>query len=183
MAKPYTELTEDLVAFITAQPMFFVATAPAEGRINVSPKGLEGTFRVLEPRRVAFLNITGSGNETAAHLRESERITLMFCSFSAKPMILRLYGTGRAVHHRDDDWAALESLFPDYPAKRQIIVVEVTSIISSCGFGVPLTDMQGQRSLLPDWANRKGEDGIRDYWREKNAISFDGRPTGLLDSE
>lgn len=181
MAKPHAEITEDLAAFITAQPMFFVATAPADGRINASPKGLDGCFRILDPHRVAFLNITGSGNETAAHLRENGRITLMFCSFAAKPMILRLYGTGRAVHHRDAEWAALDPLFPDYPAKRQIVVVDVTSIISSCGFGVPLMKPLGQRSLLPDWASRKGEDGIRDYWREKNLVSFDGLPTGLLE--
>lgn len=181
MAKAHTEITEDLAAFIIAQPMFFVATAPADGRINISPKGLDGSFRILDPRRVAFLNITGSGNETAAHLLENGRITLMFCSFSAKPMILRLYGSGRAVHPRDDQWAALEPLFHDYPAKRQIIVVDVTSIISSCGSGVPMMESRGQRTLLPDWASRKGEAGIRDYWREKNAVSFDGLPTGLLD--
>ena len=117
----------------------------------------------------------------AAFLRQNGRITLMFCSFAAKPMILRLYGTGRAVHRRDAAWAELEPLFPDYPAKRQIVVVEVTSIISSCG-GVPLMEPLGQRSLLP-WANRKGEDGIRDYWQEKNLVSFDGLLTGLLEMD
>lgn len=183
MAKHHDSITDDLAAFIQAQPMFFVATAPLDGRINLSPKGLDGCFRILGPHRVAFLNVTGSGNETAAHLRQDSRITLMFCSFTKKAMILRLYGQGRAVHHRDADWAALDAHFPGYPAKRQIVEVAVTSVITSCGFGVPMMDLAGQRPTLPDWAERKGEDGIREYWREKNLTSFDGLPTGLLDGE
>lgn len=180
MAKPHSEITPELAAFITAQPMFFVATAPAEGRINVSPKGLDGTFRILGPNRVAFLNHVGSGNETAAHLLQNGRITLMFCSFTDKPMILRLYGTGRAVHKRDAEWADLAPLFPALPATRQFIVADITSIISSCGEGVPMMDLVGQRSSLPDWARRKGEDGMLEYQRQKNVRSFDGLPTGLF---
>jgi predicted pyridoxine 5'-phosphate oxidase superfamily flavin-nucleotide-binding protein len=183
MAKPHSEITPELAAFITAQPMFFVATAPDEGRINVSPKGLDGTFRILGPHKVAFLNITGSGNETAAHLRQNGRITLMFCSFTARPLILRLYGTGRAVHQRDAEWAELEPMFADLPAKRQFVVVDVTSIIASCGEGVPMMDLVGQRSGLPDWARSKGEDGMRDYQRQNNVRSFDGLPTGLFEDE
>ncbi|HYH17921.1 MAG TPA: pyridoxamine 5'-phosphate oxidase family protein [Azospirillum sp.] len=183
MAKHHDSVTEELAEFILAQPMFFVATAPDEGRINLSPKGLDGSFRILGPHRVAFLNVTGSGNETAAHLRQNPRITLMFCSFTRKPMILRLYGQGRAVHRRDADWVELEARFPERPGKRQIVVVEVASIITSCGFGVPMMDLVGQRPTLPEWAERKGEDGIQAYWREKNTTSFDGLPTGLLDGE
>lgn len=181
MAKFFPAIDDDHAAFIKAQPMFFVATAPDEGRINLSPKGLEGCFAILGPNRVAFLNITGSGNETAAHLRQNGRITLMFCAFAGNPKILRLYGRGRAVHPRDAEWAELQGLFADHPAKRQVIVVEVDSVNTSCGFGVPLMDYVGQRPTLPDWANRKGEDGIRQYWRDRNAVSFDGLETGLLE--
>jgi predicted pyridoxine 5'-phosphate oxidase superfamily flavin-nucleotide-binding protein len=183
MAKHHPRITEELAAFIAAQPMFFVATAPDEGRINLSPKGLDGCFRVLGPDRVAWLNMTGSGNESAAHLRQNGRITLMFCAFAGTPMILRLYGTGRVLHRRDADWAALDPLFPPLAGKRQIVVVEVTSVITSCGFAVPRMDLVEQRPTLPEWAERKGEDGIRQYWRDRNTVSFDGLPTGLLDGE
>ncbi|MCW2244870.1 putative pyridoxine 5'-phosphate oxidase superfamily flavin-nucleotide-binding protein [Azospirillum fermentarium] len=181
MAKHHDSITPDLADFIAAQPMFFIATAADEGRVNLSPKGLDGSFAVLDPRRVAFLNLTGSGNETAAHLRLNPRITVMFCSFTAKPLILRLYGTARAVHARDADWADLDRLFPAYAGKRQIVVVEVDDIISSCGFGVPRMAMEEQRPTLPDWAAKKGDDGIRAYWRDKNSVSFDGLPTGILE--
>lgn len=181
MAKHHDSITADLADFIAAQPMFFVATAPDEGRINLSPKGLDGTFLVLGSHRVAFLNLTGSGNETAAHLRQNDRITLMFCSFGPKPLILRLYGNGRALHRRDAGWAELAPRFAPLPGKRQIVVVEVTSVITSCGFAVPLMEMAGQRPMLSEWAERKGSDGIEAYWREKNATSFDGLPTGVVD--
>ena len=174
-------MTQELAEFILRQPMFFVGTAARGGRVNISPKGLDGSFRILDPHRVAFLNLTGSGNETAAHLRLDNRITLMMCSFHAQPLILRLYGKGTAFHGRDPQWAELDRHFPNYPAKRQIVVVEVTDIITSCVFGVPMMDLVGQRPTLPDWAERKGEDGIRQYWREKNTLSFDGDPTGILD--
>jgi len=180
MAKPYDHITDELAEFILAQPIFFVATAPDEGRINLSPKGLDGTFRILGPNRVAFLNLTGSGNETAAHLLRDPRITLMFCGFGERAWIVRLYGKGRAIHHRDAEWAALDALFPAYPGKRQIVVVEVDSAMGSCGFGVPRMTLDGQRPTLVDWAERKGEAGIHDYWREKNAVSFDGLPTGVV---
>ena len=183
MAKWHDTITADLAEFIQAQPMFFVATAPDEGRINLSPKGLNGSFRILGECRVAFLNLTGSGNETAAHLRQNGRITLMFCSFGHTPLILRLYGTGRAVHPRDGDWAEMDAAFPAYPGKRQIVAVEVTSVVTSCGFGVPRMELAGQRETLVDWAERKWAEGVEAYWREKNALSFDGLPTGLFDGD
>lgn len=183
MAKHNDHISDDHSAFIARQPMFFIATAMADGRINLSPKGLDGTLRVLGPNRVAFLNLTGSGNEIAPHLARDGRITLMFCSFDDQPLILRLYGRGRALHQRDAEWADFEPLFPDLAGKRQIVVVEVESTISSCGFGVPRMDLVEQRSLLPEWAAKKGEDGIRDYWRQKNRISFDGHDTGLLPAD
>ena len=180
VAKHHEFITEDLATFIAAQPMFFVATAADQGRINLSPKGLDGTLTVLGPRRVAFLNLTGSGNETAAHLSENDRITLMFCSFGPKPIVLRLYGSGRAIHPRDAEWDDLDRLFAPLPGKRQIILIDVTSVITSCGFGVPLMELAGQRETLVEWAEAKGDEGIRTYWRERNAASFDDLPTGIL---
>ena len=181
MAKPHDSITPDLAAFIAAQPMFFIATAPDEGRINLSPKGIDGCFAVLGPHRVAFLNLTGSGNETAAHLKQNDRITLMFCSFGPKPMILRLYGHARAIHRRDPEWAEFAPRFAPLPGKRQIMVVEVSSVISSCGFAVPHMEVRAQRTMLTDWADKKGEDGIEAYWRERNTVSFDGFPTDILE--
>ncbi len=180
MAKPFDRITDELAEFILRQPMFFVATATPEGRINLSPKGLDGCLQILTPNRVAFLNLTGSGNETATHLRRDGRITLMFCSFDAKPLVLRLYGAGRAIHQRDAEWAELAALFPAYPAVRQIIAIDVSGAMTSCGFGVPRMELAEQREALVEWAESKGEAGIRDYWREKNLVSFDGWPTGLL---
>lgn len=179
MAKFTPSITDEHAAFIARQPMFFVATAPDQGRINMSPKGLEGCFAVLGPNRVAFLNLTGSGNETAAHLLQNSRITVMFCAFEGKPKILRLYGTGRAVHPRDDDWAELAGLFAPQDGARQIVVVEVASVNSSCGFAVPLMDYVGQRTMLPEWVERKGAAGLEQYRQDRNAISFDGLPTGI----
>jgi len=180
MAKWHEEIGEKLRDFILAQRMFFVATAGPEGRVNLSPKGLDGTFAVLGPRRVAFLNLTGSGNETAAHLRLNNRITLMFCAFSGQPNIVRLYGTGKAIGVGGHGWDDLSRLFGDLPGKRQIIDVAVDEVVTSCGFGVPLMDFAGQRETLVKWAENKGDEGVRAYWRDKNALSFDGLPTGVL---
>lgn len=181
MAKFVPSISDDHAEFIRAQPMFFVATAPVEGRINISPKGLDGCFAILGPNRVAFLNLTGSGNETAAHLRQNGRITLMFCAFDGQPKILRLYGTGRALHPRDGEWAEFIGLFAPHASARQIVIVEVESVNSSCGFGVPLMELRGQRTLMSEWAERKGPEGLEQYRRDRNAVSFDGLPTGILE--
>jgi predicted pyridoxine 5'-phosphate oxidase superfamily flavin-nucleotide-binding protein len=183
MAQRDEGIDENLRAFIEAQPLFFVATAGAHGRVNLSPKGLDGTFAVLAPNRVAFLNLTGSGNETAAHLRLSDRITMMFCAFAGPPKILRLYGRGRAIRPGADGWNELQKNFADLPGKRQIIVVDIDEVMTSCGFGVPRMDLSGQRETLVEWAERKGDDGIRNYWRDRNALSFDGNPTGVLEDD
>ncbi|MDI9847957.1 pyridoxamine 5'-phosphate oxidase family protein [Rhodoblastus sp. 17X3] len=181
MAKRHDEIDANLKDFIDAQKIFFVATAGPGGRVNLSPKGLDGTFAVIGPRRVAFLNLTGSGNETAAHLRLNDRITLMFCAFTGAPNLLRLYGKGRTVGAGRPGFDELAGHFADLPGARQIVDVAVEDIITSCGFGVPLMEFAGQRDTLVKWAEKKGEDGISAYWREKNALSFDGLPTGLLD--
>ena len=180
MAKFYPSITEEHAAFLADQPLFFVASAAPEGRVNLSPKGLDG-LRVLGPNRVAYLDLTGSGNETMAHLKVDPRITIMVCNFVQPPKIMRLFGTGRSVRPVDPDWAGLKAHFPDLPGMRQIVDVAVAEVQTSCGFGVPLMDLVGQRDTLLESARKKGPEGIRAYWAEKNAKSIDGLETGILD--
>lgn len=180
MAQFFDDISPERASFIAAQKMFFVATAPApdKGRVNVSPKGMD-TFRVLGPNRVAYLDVTGSANETAAHLRDNGRITLMFCAFEGKPLILRLYGTGQVVTAADAAWPDMLALFPPRESPRQVFDIAVTAVQTSCGEGVPLYDYRGDRGGLDDWARAKGPKGMADYWRAKNLTSIDGLPTGL----
>lgn len=169
----YDSIEPQLVDFIARQHMFFVATAAPTGRVNVSPKGLD-SFRVLGPNTVAWLNGTGSGNETAAHLGLLNRMTLMFCAVQGKPWILRLYGTARMVQPPDPEWDDLIGLFPPMAGARQVFVVDVEQCQTSCGFGVPLYEFTGQRDLMPKWATTKGPGGVAAYQRTKNATSIDG---------
>jgi hypothetical protein len=179
MAKFVPSLTAAHLAFIAEQKIYFVASAPHTGRVNLSPKGMD-TFRVLSPTRVGYLDVTGSGNETAAHLLENGRVTLMMCSFTASPLIFRIYGRGRAIHPGDTDWTQLRPLFgPPLAGERQLIVVEIDSIQTSCGFGVPFFAYVGERSTLVDYAEKKGPAGMAAYRAEKNQRSIDGLPTGL----
>jgi hypothetical protein len=180
MAKTHPLITDHLRAFIEKQQMFFVASAPlaADGHVNMSPKGMD-CFRVLGPMSVAYLDWTGSGNETSAHLLENGRITFMFCAFDGPPNILRLYGTGTTALPGSDTWNALIDLFPASASARQIIVAEIERVQTSCGFGVPLYAYQGQRDQMERWADSKGEDGIIAYREEKNRVSIDGLPTAL----
>jgi hypothetical protein len=180
MGKIAPEITDELQGFIARQPVFFVATAPLspDGHVNLSPKGLD-TFVVLSPTRVAYLDLTGSGNETSAHLLENGRITFMFCSFSGPPRILRLYGRGHTVLPGDASWSALRARFRDYPGVRQIIVATIDRVQTSCGFGVPLMQHQGPRDTLLRWADSKGPSGLTSYRAEKNSSSIDGLPTPL----
>lgn len=172
-------LTPPLRDFIAKQHMFFTATAPREGgRINLSPKGVD-TFRVLSDSEVAYLDLTGSGNETAAHTLENGRLTIMFCSFDAKPLILRLYGRGSAIRPHHPRWPELISNFTPVPGQRQIIHLHIESVQTSCGFGVPLYDYRGERETLVQWCEKKGEAAIAEYIRTKNAVSIDGLPTGI----
>ncbi|MES2694978.1 MAG: pyridoxamine 5'-phosphate oxidase family protein [Verrucomicrobiota bacterium] len=182
MAKFFTELSAAHREFIAAQKMYFTASAPHSGRVNLSPKGLD-TFRVLSSSRVGYLDATGSGSETSAHLAENGRLTLMFCAFEGAPLILRLYCRGRAVRPRDAEWTQLRPLFgPPLPGERQLIIGEVESVQTSCGFAVPLYEFQADRPTLIDWAERKGPEGVAAYRAEKNRRSIDGLPTGLIDS-
>ncbi len=177
MGRIYDEIDERLAAFIEGQPVFFVATAPSsdDGHVNLSPKGLE-TFAVLGPRRVAYLDLTGSGVETIAHLRENGRICLLFCAFTGAPKLLRLHGHAHAVLRDDDRFDELAARFPPFEAARAVIDVEVSRIADSCGYGVPLMSYEGPRPTLLAWADRKGPDGIEAYQRERNAESIDGLP-------
>jgi len=176
MGKIFESITPDLQAFIEAQPLFFVATAPLsnEGHVNLSPKGLD-CLRVLSPRRVAYIDLTGSGNETAAQLTENGRITFMFCAFAGAPRILRLYGTGAVVLPESPQWTELVGHFSVYPGARQLITAEITRVQTSCGYGVPLMDFVRQRDTMLRWAEAKGDE-LPLYRQEKNARSIDGLP-------
>jgi hypothetical protein len=180
MAKFYDELDDFLTGFIAEQKIFFTASAPANGRLNLSPKGMD-TFRVLNNTQIAYMNLTGSGNETAAHLAENGRLTIMFCSFSEKPLILRLYGTGKAIHPRDAAWTELAPLFTKSPGNRQIILMNIESVQTSCGFAVPFYEYQGERDKLTRWTEHQGHEGVQAYWEKRNQVSIDGQPTFLLE--
>lgn len=178
MAKLHENITDDLQEWIKAQHLFFVASAPlsAEGHVNVSPKG-QDCLRILSSTKVAYLDLTGSGNETSAHLHENGRITFMFCAFQGPPRILRLYGTGHTVLPDMPEWDELIGLFNPMPGMRQIIVAEIDRVQTSCGFSVPLYDYVEERDTLIKWAEVKGDDGLVAYRQEKNLQSIDGLPT------
>lgn len=180
MAKVFDCITDELQRFIAKQHMFFVATAPlsATGHVNLSPKGLD-SFRILSPNRVAYLDFTGSGNETSAHLHENGRITLMFCAFQGAPLILRLYGQGQTILPHSTEWNSLIERFSVMPGARQLVVADIDRVQTSCGSGVPLYDYQAQRQVMLQWAEKKGPDGLQKYHQQKNQVSIDGLPTPL----
>jgi len=180
MGKSFAALTSEHQAFIEAQPMFFVATAAREGRVNLSPKGLDA-LRVLAPDRVIWLNLTGSGNETAAHLLDTPRMTLMFCAFAGPPMIMRLYGTARILHPGSSEGAQLATHFPAYPATRQIFDLTIDLVHTACGMGVPVMDYREPRAetqLVP-YFERLGPERTVQYQKLKNRQSLDGLPTDI----
>jgi len=176
----FTQIDENHKQFILEQKMFFVATAAPRGRVNVAPKGMD-TLRVLEPDRIVWLSLTGAENETAAHLPESSRMTMMWCSFVRKPTILRAYGSASIVHPKDPQWHGLSKLFPSIPGTRQIFDLHIDFVLTSCGFGVPLYEFVGERDTLRRWAERKGEEGLRKFWADYNQLSIDGKPTAIVD--
>lgn len=183
MAKMFSGIEPPLREFIERQHIFFTASATAGSRINLSPKGSD-SLRVIGPNLVAYLDQTGSGNEAAAHLRADGRLTIMFCAFEGAPMILRLYGRGRSLPQGTDEYAKLLATAfggDEPPGARQIVVLDVELVQTSCGYSVPLYDYKQERLVLKNWALRKGKNGIRDYWREKNTASIDGLPTGMLE--
>lgn len=181
MAKQFPALDPAHQAFIEEQHLFFCATAADEGRVNVSPKDA-ASLKVLGPNRIIWRNLTGSGNETAAHLARINRMTLMWCSFTARPLILRSYGSARTVHPRDADFDTLNAHFPPSIAARQIYDVAIDLVQTSCGYNVPFFDHQGPRDTLEKWTENKGVEGIEDYWENQNQKSIDALPTGILDN-
>jgi hypothetical protein len=181
MSKTLEAMTPELQAWIAVQHLFFVATAPLarDGHINCSPKGLD-TFRILDPQTVAYLDVTGSGAETIAHVRENGRILFMFCAFAGAPRIIRLHGAGDIVLPGSADWDAIYPSFTAHPSARSIVRATITRISESCGFGVPLFEFKEPRSSLTRWAESKGAEGVHTYQQQKNRRSIDNLPA--LDS-
>lgn len=177
MAKQYEALLPEQVEFIEEQAVFFVATAAAEARINLSPKGMDSLV-VQDPRTLLWLNLTGSGNETAAHVLADGRMTLMWCSFAGKPGILRVYGQARVFHVDDPGFVERAAALPDLPAARQIFELSLDLVQFSCGFGVPRMELLGTRETLQIHGAKKSPEQLRAYWRDKNQRSIDGLPTG-----
>ena len=177
MGKVYDEITPELANWLGRQQVFFVATAPlaADGLVNCSPKGMD-TFRILGPREVAYLDLTGSGIEVIAHLRENGRVVFMFCAFAGPPKIVRLHGTGEVVTREAPGYERLRALFPDYPGARAVVRAGLTRISDSCGYAVPHYDFAGGRDALVRWAESQGTEGLAHYRREKNVRSLDDLP-------
>lgn len=185
MGKQFERIEPAHRDFIEKQRIFFNASATAEGRVNVSPRD-GAALRVLNANHLIYLDKTGSGNETAAHLLADGRLTLMFCAFEGAPMVLRLYGHGRILRRGGAEYAALlasEFNSAEPPGARQMVLLQVETVMTSCGYGVPLFEYVGERTQLTRWAESKGEEGLEDYWRQKNLKSIDGLPTGLLEEE
>jgi hypothetical protein len=179
MGQQFTEISAKLKRFIEQQKIFFVGTATEDSRVNISPKGMD-SLKVLNGNRVIWLNVTGSGNETAAHIQRLPRMTIMFAAFEGNPMILRLYGEAKVIHADDPEWQALYSQFDPIPGARQIFDVTVDLVQTSCGMAVPLFDYVEDRNQLKNWATKKGEEGIKQYWEQKNQLSLDGEPTYIV---
>lgn len=180
MGQQFPALADKHIQFIKQQKLYFVGTALAEGRVNISPKGMD-SLQVLGPNRVIWLNVTGSGNETAAHIQQNPRMTVMFCAFEGKPLILRLYGHAQVIHHNDTQWPQLYPLFKPLPGARQIFDLSIDMVQTSCGMAVPYFVYQDDRELLTDWAKNKGDDGLQRYWQVKNQSSIDGFATHIVD--
>lgn len=180
MGQKYTELSDKHIEFIKDQKIYFVGTAAETGSVNLSPKG-DDSLRVLNANTIAWLNLTGSGNESASHILKNSRMTIMFCAFDGKPLILRTYGQARMLHRGDAEWAKYIDLFPTSVASRQIFILDISMVQSSCGMSVPYFDYQEDRELLADWSERKGEKGIEDYWINKNQQSIDGFESKIVE--
>jgi hypothetical protein len=181
MANITESLKEKDIEFIHAQKMFFVSTSPKEGKINLSPKGLDDTFKIINSHKVLWLNYYGSGNETAAHLLEDDRMTIMFCAFEGKPNILRLYCKARAIQEKDSQWEDYIAHFPISRAARQVFEINIENVNRSCGMGVPLYDFVGQRPDLNTYFDKRTKEDYTNYMKKHNQISFDGKPTKLFD--
>ena len=180
MGQQFSEISDKLKSFIEQQHVFFVATAASDGQVNLSPKGMD-SLRVLDKHRVVWLNVTGSGNETAAHVQANSRMTIMFTAFEGDPLILRLYGQANCIHQGDPEWNWMASMLPDLPGARQIFDLRIDLVQTSCGMAVPFLNYVGERDQLRNWASKKGQSGIRDYWQKNNKVSLDGKPTHIME--
>lgn len=180
MAKQFDSIEKPHQKFIEAQHLFFTGSAGPEGRVNISPKGMD-SLRILGPNRILWMNLTGSGNETAGHLLENDRMTLMWCSFTSFPQILRCFGTARTVHQTDANWSDLASHFPAHRSARQIFDVAIDMVQTSCGYAVPFMDYKEDRDTMQLWVDGKSDDELRAYWQEKNTHTIDGKPTNVPD--
>ena len=179
MGMQYPEITDQQIELISQQKIFFVGTAADTGSVNVSPKGMD-SLKVINNKQVAWLNLTGSGNETSAHVQINPRMTIMFCAFDGRPIILRLYGKARVLHQADAQWDEYISLFPVTPGSRQIFILEVESTLSSCGTAVPLYEYVEDRDALNKFSEKQGPKGTEKYWKLKNQQSLDGFPTNIV---
>ncbi len=180
MGKQFSELSEKHLEFIGQQKIFFVGTATSDSRVNISPKGMD-SFRVIDNNRILWLNVTGSGNETSAHVQQNSRMTIMFTAFEGNPLTLRLYGSARVIHQNDIEWAELYGLFNPLPGARQIFDLSIDMVQNSCGFSVPFYEYSGDRKQLTEWALKQGDAGIKEYWEKKNQRSIDGIPTHVVE--
>jgi hypothetical protein len=180
MGQQFSELSQEHIDFIAEQKMYFVATATSESKINLSPKG-QDSFRVIDAKKVAWLNLTGSGNESSAHVQIDKRMTIMFCAFEGKPIILRIYGKAKVIHQNDTNWEEYYSLFSQLPGTRQIFIVEIELVQTSCGMSVPFYKYIGEREQLKNWAIAKGKSGIKEYWQQKNQFTIDNIPTNIVE--
>jgi len=178
MSQKYSSLSEQLITFIEEQKIFFIGTATADSRVNISPKGMD-SLRITGKNTVIWLNVTGSGNETSAHVQINPRMTIMFTAFEGKPLILRLYGNAKVIHKNDTQWDRLYSLFKPTTGARQIFELDIDLVQTSCGMSVPLLDYVEERELLTNWADKKEEDAIKEYWLDNNQLSIDGIATNI----
>lgn len=180
MGKTHTELSIAQRIFIENQKLFFVGTACADGLVNISPKGMD-SLRIIDNRRILWLNVTGSSNETSAHVQENPRMTLMFASFDEAPLVLRLYGKAHVVHQNDFEWNDMLSLFTPLPGARQIFDLKIELVRTSCGMSVPYFEYTGERETLKKWTETLEPKSLQAFWRKKNQISMDGKPTHILE--
>ena len=178
MSKQFDHIEDAHKNFIETQHMFFCGTAGPDGRVNLSPKGMD-SLRVTGPNHILWLNVTGSGNETAGHLIENPRMTLMWCSFTTKPQILRTYGCARTIHEGDRDWDEMTALFPAQRSARQVFEQTVDMVQTSCGYAVPFMGYQSERDTMPKWVANRSDAELRTYWVERNAKTIDGKPTDI----
>ncbi len=174
MAEKFDKLNSNLIDFINKQHIFFVATAGCEGFVNLSPKGMN-TLKIINPNQIVWLNLTGSGNETSAHVQENGRMSIMWCSFDKKPLILKVYGYARVIHENSSDYVRMSQYFDNFVGTRQFFELTISLAITSCGYGVPYYEYKGDRDTLLKWSEKKGREGIKRYWKENNQFSLNNK--------